>query len=70
MGTTSRHGETTYAMGRLELGPKCTRGSRGGKHTEKHDRKRDMIYPGSGLSEGDNIPTPALLSVSIDLKVQ
>jgi hypothetical protein len=38
-------------------------GFRRGKHTKKHDRKEHTIYPGSGLSEGDNTPTPALLPV-------
>jgi hypothetical protein len=48
--TSCRHGVTTYAMGMLELGPMCTRGFRGGKRTEKHDRERHTSYPGSGLS--------------------
>jgi hypothetical protein len=34
-----------------------------GKGTKKHDRKEHTSYPDSGLSKGDNTPTPALLSV-------
>jgi hypothetical protein len=65
VGVKYRRGVTTYAMGRLKLGPMCTREFRGGKRTEKHDRKRETIHPGSGLSKGDNTPT-ALLSVYTD----
>jgi hypothetical protein len=54
------HGEQIYGMGRLKLRPKGTRGFRGGKRTKEHDRKERHGYPGSGLSEGDNTPTPAL----------
>jgi hypothetical protein len=60
VGAKCHLGEQTYAMGRLELGPNGTRGFRGVKHTEEHDRKERHNYLGSGLSEGDNTPTPAL----------
>jgi hypothetical protein len=47
----------------LSWGQVALEDSEEGKRTKKHDRKRDTGYPGSGLSEGDKTPTPALLCI-------